>query len=170
MLEKLTVNLGDDGLEFEMSGPHLSGLLGAGGEDISPRIAWSAATTPGVSSYAITVHDPDAPTSSGFWHWTIYDLPADTFELKPGAGSPGSRHKPIEAAEARNDAGFAGYVGAAPPVGHGPHRYYFRVHALDVISLGATPETTPAMVEFMIGEHELARGEAMATYEAVAPE
>lgn len=162
----IEVSLGSVGQEFEMGGVHLSGVLGAGGNDVSPRVAWGHADDLEVRSYALTVHDPDAPTSSGFWHWVVFDIPAHCRELPEGAGTPGATGGPAGCIEARNDAGYTGYVGAAPPVGHGPHRYFFRVHAVSVPSLGLTPDASPAMVEFTIGQYEIARGHAMVKYEA----
>ena len=117
---------------------------------------------------AVTVYDPDAPTGSGFWHWVIYDIPSNCTFLAPDAGAEGSPLKPAEAKEASNDAGFRGYVGAAPPAGHGPHRYYFRVHALDVPSLELPDDASPAIVGFGIWQHSIAQGEAMVTYEVPA--
>ena len=66
----------------------------------------------------------------------------------------------------RNDAGFPGYIGAAPPSGHGPHRYYFVVHALDVEDLGVPAEASPAFVGFNLFGHTLARATLVATYAA----
>ncbi len=65
----------------------------------------------------------------------------------------------------RNDAGTKGYVGAAPPSGHGPHRYFFVVHAVDVESLGLDDSTTPAVLGFNLFFHTLARGMIVPTYE-----
>ena len=55
--------------------PHVSGVFGAGGDDVSPHLAWSGAPE-GTQSYAVTVYDPDAPTASGFWHWATFNIPA----------------------------------------------------------------------------------------------
>ncbi len=151
-----------------MAGVHLSGALGVGGADVSPRLTWSAPDGVEVGSYAVTVHDPDAPTGSGFWHWGIFDIPADCTELTENSGAVGSTEKPAGAKELRNDAGFAGYVGAAPPVGHGPHRYFFRVHALDVSALEIPADASLAFLGFSIWQHEVARGESMVTYEATS--
>ena len=65
----------------------------------------------------------------------------------------------------RCDGGVAGYVGAAPPPGHGPHHYWVAVHAVDVESLGLPDGATPAFLGFNLHFHTLARGVLMGTWE-----
>ncbi|HWD85604.1 MAG TPA: YbhB/YbcL family Raf kinase inhibitor-like protein [Solirubrobacteraceae bacterium] len=91
------------------------------GENVSPALSWTGEPE-GTRSFALVVHDPDAPLVDGFTHWVLYNLPADTTELDEGAkdGTSGS-----------NSTGKPGYMGPAPPAGHGPHHYYFWVYALD---------------------------------------
>lgn len=141
----------------------VSGVFGAGGRDVSPQLSWSGFPAE-TKSFAVTVYDPDAPTASGFWHWAVADIPASVTELAAGAGSEGGR-LPAGAVTLRNDAGFPGFVGAAPPAGHGPHRYYIVVHAVDVDSLGVPPEATPAFLGFNLFTHTLARAILVGTYE-----
>ncbi|MGO9960205.1 MAG: YbhB/YbcL family Raf kinase inhibitor-like protein [Solirubrobacteraceae bacterium] len=147
-----------------LSLPHVSGVFGAGGEDISPQLAWSGFPEQ-TKSFAITCFDPDAPTGSGFWHWAVVDIPASVTELHTGAGSPGSTDLPAGAITLRGDAGAARYIGAAPPAGHGPHRYVFAVHAVDLETLGLDADTTPALLGFNLFTHTLARAIIVATYE-----
>lgn len=107
----------------------------------------------------MTVIDPDAPTPSGFWHWGLVDLPADTTALPTRAGDPAAE-LPGEAFQLRNDAGLVGYLGAAPAAGTGLHHYYTAVHALDVESvreLGVGEDSTLALLHFVIRGHVLAR-------------
>jgi Raf kinase inhibitor-like YbhB/YbcL family protein len=91
------------------------------GEDVSPALRWTGVPE-GTRSFALVVHDPDAPLVDGFTHWVLYNIPGDTTELAEGAdtGTAGS-----------NSFGNSGYNGPAPPPGHGPHHYYFWVYALD---------------------------------------
>ncbi|MFD4404561.1 YbhB/YbcL family Raf kinase inhibitor-like protein [Nocardia sp. NPDC058499] len=141
----------------------VSGVFGAGGKDVSPQLSWSGFPAE-TKSFAVTVYDPDAPTASGFWHWAVAEIPASVTELPSGAGSEGGT-LPAGAVMLRNDGGFAGYVGAAPPAGHGPHRYFIVVHAVDVESLGIPPEATPAFLGFNLFSHTLARATLVGTYE-----
>lgn len=127
-----------------------------GGEDVSPQLSWSgfpAATR----SFALTCYDPDAPTQSGWWHWAVLDLPVDCTDLATGAGSTTEPGLPEGALTLRNDVGTAGYLGAAPPEGHGRHRYFFTVHAVDVERLDLSPDATPAKLGFTLFFHTLGR-------------
>lgn len=126
----------------------------------SPHLKWSGAPE-GTKSYAITVFDPDAPTGSGFWHWTVANIPADVTEI--AAGGP----LPSGAVEGRTDFGEPGFGGAAPPPGHGPHRYIFTVFAVDTDRLDVTPEDSGAKYGFNLHFHTLARASITATYENV---
>jgi Raf kinase inhibitor-like YbhB/YbcL family protein len=142
-----------------------SGAFGVpGGEDVSPALSWSGAPE-GTKSYAVTCYDPDAPTGSGFWHWAVADIPATVTELPAGAGAPDSADLPKGAVALANDAGMQGYVGAGPPPGHGPHRYYFTVHAVDVESLGLPDGATPAFLGFNLFSHTLARANLVGIFE-----
>lgn len=144
--------------------PHVSGVMGAGGEDRSPQLSWSGFPE-GTRSFAVTVFDPDAPTASGFWHWAVANVPASVTELPSGAGDKDAPQLPEGAVQLRNDGGFAGYVGAAPPPGHGPHRYFVVVHAVDTDRLDVDADTTPAVLGFNLFFHTLARAMMVVTYE-----
>ncbi|GAA3967473.1 YbhB/YbcL family Raf kinase inhibitor-like protein [Thermobifida alba] len=144
--------------------PQVSGVMGAGGEDVSPHLTWSGFPE-GTRSFAVTCFDPDAPTASGFWHWAVCDIPAGVTELATGAGAEGGAGLPPGAVMLRNDAGSKAYVGAAPPSGHGPHRYFFVVHAVAVESLGLDDSTSPAVLGFNLFFHTLGRGMVVPTYE-----
>ncbi|MBV9818242.1 MAG: YbhB/YbcL family Raf kinase inhibitor-like protein [Solirubrobacterales bacterium] len=151
-----------DGVAFGM--PQVSGLLGAGGEDVSPQLSWDGFPAD-TASFAVTCVDPNAPTGSGFWHWAVADIPAGTTELASGAGDENGAGLPQGALTLPNDAGMHRYVGAAPPEGHGVHHYYFVVHAVDVESLGIDRSATPAFLGFNLFSHTLARASIVPTYE-----
>jgi Raf kinase inhibitor-like YbhB/YbcL family protein len=144
--------------------PHVSGVLGAGGEDRSPQLSWSGFPAE-TQSFAVTCYDPDAPTASGFWHWAALNIPARVTELPSGAGSQGGGAMPAGTIQLRNDGGMAGYIGAAPPAGHGVHRYLFVVHAVDVPELDVNADATPAVLGFNLFFHTLARARITALYE-----
>jgi Raf kinase inhibitor-like YbhB/YbcL family protein len=147
-----------------MPTPQLSGVMGAGGEDRSPQLSWSGFPE-GTKGFAVTVYDPDAPTASGFWHWAVANIPASVTELPSGAGDKDNPSLPVGALQLRNDGGFAGYVGCAPPQGHGPHRYFVVVHAVDTESLDIDADTTPAVLGFNLFFHTLGRATLIGTYE-----
>ncbi|EMD24696.1 YbhB/YbcL family Raf kinase inhibitor-like protein [Amycolatopsis azurea] len=139
------------------------------GKDVSPQLSWSGAPL-GTKSYAVTVYDPDAPTGSGFWHWAVADIPATVTELPEGAGDDTGAGLPEGALQLPNDARVARFLGAAPPVGHGVHRYFVVVHALDVESLGVPADATPALLGFTMASHVLGRAVLVATAETPGPE
>ncbi|MFC5345943.1 YbhB/YbcL family Raf kinase inhibitor-like protein [Brevundimonas staleyi] len=124
----------------------------------SPQLAWSGAPE-GTKSFAITCYDPDAPTGSGFWHWTVANIPAEVSEIPTGGPVPSG------AVEGRTDYGAPGFGGAAPPPGHGPHRYIFTVFAVGVEKLDVTPDNSGAVFGFNLHFHTLAKASITAIYE-----
>ena len=134
----------------------MSGIFGAGGEDRSPQLAWSGFPEE-TRGFVVTMFDPDAPIPSGFWHWAVADIPADVTELPSGAGEAGDAMLPQDAFHVPNDARLAQYLGAAPPAGDPPHRYFFVVTAMDIESTGVDKEATPALLYGSLIGHTLAR-------------
>jgi len=146
----------------------MSGAFGVpGGKDISPQLSWTGAPE-GTKSYAVTVYDPDAPTQSGFWHWSVANIPASVTELAEGAGVEGGSALPDGAYQLSNDGGSPSFIGAAPPAGHGEHRYFVVVHALDTDDLGVPATASPAFLNFNIASHILGRAVLVATAEIPA--
>lgn len=141
-----------------------SGIMGVeGGRDVSPQLSWSG-FPPETAAFALTCYDPDAPTGSGFWHWCVTDLDSSITSLPADAGNPAADLLPAGAVTLRNDAGEPRFVGAAPPPGHGPHRYFFIVHALSA-PLGLDETATPAYVGFNIFAKGIARASIECTFE-----
>ena len=128
------------------------------GPDVSPKLAWNEPPA-GTQSLAVIMDDPDAPR--GTWvHWVLYDLPGDTRELsenilKQEQLAGGAR-------QGRNDFGKTGYGGPCPPPGK-PHRYLFKLYALDA-KLNLKAGATKADVELAMQGHILAQAELMGRY------
>jgi Raf kinase inhibitor-like YbhB/YbcL family protein len=156
-LPQLSVSSADFTESARLASPQWSGIMGAGGEDVSPELSWSGAPS-GTRSFAVTCYDPDAPTASGFWHWAVANIPAEVTRLPRGAGDADGSGVPAGAVTLPNDAGARRFIGAAPPQGHGPHRYMFAVHAVDVESLELGSDATPTFLGFQLFFHALARG------------
>jgi Raf kinase inhibitor-like YbhB/YbcL family protein len=129
------------------------------GENLSPPLTWTGVPV-GTRSFALICDDPDAPR--GTWvHWVMWNLPADAVELGPAV--PRNPELPSGARQGINDGGNVGYSGPCPPPG-GPHRYYFRLHALDS-TLNLAPGAKRSDLEAAMQGHVLARAVTMGTYE-----
>jgi Raf kinase inhibitor-like YbhB/YbcL family protein len=128
------------------------------GSDVSPALSWSEPPA-GTKSHVLIMDDPDAPRRT--WvHWVIYDLPATDHNLAEGV--PAQDTLPSGARQGTNDFGGVGYGGPCPPPGS-PHRYYFRLFALDTrleLEAGASQRE----VERSMRGHVLAQTELMARY------
>jgi Raf kinase inhibitor-like YbhB/YbcL family protein len=123
------------------------------GEDVSPALAWSGVPE-GTRALALVVDDPDAPGRT-FLHWLAWGLEPEAGGLEEGEAAP---------VEGTNDFGSTGYRGPCPPLGHGPHRYFFRLHALGV-SVDVRAGADRDELERAIRDHQLGTAELMGTYE-----
>jgi len=129
---------------------------GCGGRNASPQLAWSN-FPPATKSFVITLFDPDAPTSTGFWHWVVFNVPATVTSLPAGAGSNASPAP--HAKSGYTDFGFSHYGGPCPPNGDPAHHYIFTVYALDIPAIeGVGSRSTGATVMFSLRGHLLAEG------------
>ncbi|QNK61656.1 YbhB/YbcL family Raf kinase inhibitor-like protein [Pedobacter sp. PAMC26386] len=132
---------------------YLNGM-GFSGENRSPQLYWKNAPKE-TQSFTVTMYDLDAPTGSGFWHWVVFNIPADVHELESDAGDPAKHLAPKEAVQSNTDMGAPGYVGAAPPDGPA-HRYLITVYALSN-KLVLDKNATPALVGFNMHFSTLAK-------------
>jgi len=103
------------------------------------------------------MYDPDAPTGSGWWHWVVFDIPANVFELKQGAGNATTQLMPDGAIQSLTDFGTTGYGGPCPPENDKPHAYIITVYALKTANLGVDKTASPALVGFIINQNLLAK-------------
>jgi Raf kinase inhibitor-like YbhB/YbcL family protein len=129
------------------------------GDDKSPPLQWSGAPRE-TRSYALICEDPDAPRGT-YIHWVLYNLPKETVELAPAVAT--LPELPSGARHGRNTAGDMAYAGPCPPPGN-PHRYFFRLYALDTL-LNLPPGATRAELEKAMDQHILAQGSIMGTYQ-----
>lgn len=137
--------------------------FGCTGQNISPALSWSGAP-PGTKSFALTAYDPDAPTGSGWWHWVVFNIPANATGLPKNAGDVKSNLAPAGSVQSRTDFGTPGWGGPCPPKGDKPHRYIFTIYALDVDHLDAAADASPALVGFNLHFHTLARARLVGNY------
>ena len=105
--------------------------FGCEGGNVSPSLAWKNAPA-GTKSFALTVYDPDAPTGSGWWHWVMFNIPADVNALPAGAGDSAGGKAPRGAIQSRTDFGKPGYGGPCPPQGDRPQGGLEPVDGTDV--------------------------------------
>src|SRR6266550_16651 len=140
---------------------HVFNGMGCAGQNASPALNWSGAPA-GTKSFAVTAYDPDAPTGSGWWHWVMYNIPADATGLAAGAGN--GRNAPRGSQEGRTDFGSKGYGGPCPPAGDKPHHYHFKVFALKVDKLDVPGDATAAMVGYNLNANKLATATVTGLY------
>ncbi len=129
------------------------------GSDISPPLAWTSAPA-NTRSFALIADDPDAPM--GAWvHWVLYDLSPSTKALPEDVAK--TQYITSNAKQGINDFHRLGYGGPCPPPGK-PHRYYFKIYALDKM-LELAPGATKQDIEAAMQGHVLAEGQIMGTYQ-----
>lgn len=138
--------------------------FGCSGSNVSPALTWKNPPK-GTKSFALLVHDPDAPTGgAGWWHWVVINLPADTTQLASGAGKADGAALPPGAAQITTDFGAPGWGGPCPPAGDKPHRYNLTLHALKVDKLELPQGATASLAGFMINANSLGKARLTGTY------
>ena len=134
--------------------------FGCTGDNKSLAIAWEGVPSD-AKSLAVIIHDPDAPTGVGFFHWNVFNIPPTTTSLEKGAS--GDNKLPAGAVQGYTDYGMSSFGGPCPPPGPA-HRYIATVYALKVAKLELDGKATPALVRFMLNGNAIALGRATATY------
>jgi len=137
--------------------------FGCSGSNVSPELSWKGAPA-GTKSFALTVYDPDAPTGSGWWHWVLFNIPANVTSLPKNAGNPNTHKAPAGSVQGRTDYGTTGYGGPCPPEGDKPHHYEFTIYALDIDKIDADSNASAAFIGFNIHAHTLAEGHLLGLY------
>jgi Raf kinase inhibitor-like YbhB/YbcL family protein len=130
--------------------------FGCTGQNVSPALAWTGAPA-NTRSFALILHDPDAPTGvGGFTHWIVYNIPATARGLEKGAGAADGRRLPAGAVQSTTSFGAPGYGGPCPPAGDKPHRYVFTLYALSTDKVDLPPNATQALAGFTINASKVA--------------
>lgn len=130
---------------------HVFNSFGCTGKNISPELHWSNPPI-GTKSFALTMYDPDAPTGSGWWHWTVFNIPVTMLSLKEG-----QKIGLIHAGEGRTDFGASTYGGPCPPEGDKPHHYIFTLYAIKEEKLPLNKDASGAMVGYMLNANMIAK-------------
>jgi Raf kinase inhibitor-like YbhB/YbcL family protein len=142
-------------MQLESADFHSGGTIPAasmasdcGGKNQTPALRWSGAPAT-TKSFALIVHDPDAPLAGGFYHWVVYNIPAQAHELQHDA-------VPASAQLGVVSTGKAAYYGPCPPPGPA-HHYVFQLYALDVAHVAADPPLSAQELQRRIDGHVLAK-------------
>lgn len=128
------------------------------GENISPELTWSGAPQ-GTKSFALVLHDPDAPHPGGYTHWVVFNIPAEVTHVAENVAK--QTNFPGGGTQGKNDSGSTGYTGPCPP--SGTHRYYFHLYAVDG-PLNLNQSATREELEKALKNHTLGQTEYMGKY------
>jgi len=138
--------------------------FGCHGGNVSPALSWSDAPA-GTKSFALLVHDPDAPTGgAGWWHWVLYNIPATATAIAQGAGTADGAALPKGAVQGKTDFGSTGWGGPCPPPGHGKHHYQFTLYALKVDKLDVADGASAALIGYSANANAIGKAQLTALY------
>jgi len=138
--------------------------FGCHGGNLSPALSWSDAPA-GTKSFALLVHDPDAPTGgAGWWHWVLYNIPATATAIAQGAGTADGAALPKGAVQGKTDFGSTGWGGPCPPPGHGKHHYQFTLYALKVDKLDVADGASAALIGYSANANAIGKAQLTALY------
>jgi Raf kinase inhibitor-like YbhB/YbcL family protein len=137
--------------------------FGCTGQNISPALEWKNPPA-AAKSFALMVHDPDAPTGSGWWHWIVYNIPVQVTSLPVNAGKADGSLLPQGVVQSNTDFGTPGYGGPCPPKGDKPHRYVFTVFALNIEKLDLPPSASGALVGYMVRQNAIGKASLTGYY------
>jgi Raf kinase inhibitor-like YbhB/YbcL family protein len=138
--------------------------FGCTGGNVSPALEWKNAPK-GTKSFALLVHDPDAPTGgSGWWHWLVVNVPANITKLDAGAGAADGSKLPQGAQQINTDFGGPGWGGPCPPAGDKLHHYHFTVYALKAEKLDLPANATAALAGFMVNANSIGKARLTGVY------
>jgi Raf kinase inhibitor-like YbhB/YbcL family protein len=133
------------------------------GDEISPPLSWNDVPS-GTQQLALICDDPDAPTPEAWVHWVIYGLSPELTGLPENVAKEKKVTSPIFALQGLNTGRGIGYQGPAPPKGHGVHRYFFVLYALDT-ELKLPPGANKKELLNAMQGHILQKAELIGTYE-----
>lgn len=161
---KFVLSSSDSRLATTVPEEYTANLFGCSGANASPELHWQGEPA-GTKSYVVTLFDPDEHGDpSGWWHWIVYNLPANTHRLPKGAGTERSTVLPAGTLQGRTDLGNDAYHGPCPDKGDPPHRYTFTIYALSVDKLDVPPDSSGAMVVSTAKDNLLGKAVFVAHY------
>ena len=161
---KFVLSSPDSRMVAKVPEEYTANAFGCSGGNMSPPLQWSGAPA-GTKSFVLTLFDPDEHGDpSGWWHWVVYDLPANVTSLPKAAGAENSSVLPAGTMQGRTDLGNDAYHGPCPDKGDPPHRYTFTIYALSVDKLDVKPDSSGAMVVSTANEHLIGKAVFVAHY------
>jgi hypothetical protein len=124
------------------------------GAGVNPPLNFSE-VPPGIKSLALIMHDPDAPVSGGWTHWTLWNI-------DPAIRSLAENSAPSLAVQGKTSSGQNNYGGPCPP--SGTHHYYFKLYALDTVLKELPSYSEKTELEQAMAGHILAQAELVGLY------